>query len=188
MATQTHTVKKDIKKLQTNRQFLAILILLFVALLFWVTVSLITSQTSERISAELTQLSRPLTPVIDTTVLDDIEGKRNYSESELSGFTIYKVLTSRDGRTERVVPIEVTIDDLEPIQTEDEPEEEQTPSLLDQFTQEESDTSQDTETSPLGEETGQNQSDTTGTESPAPETTESPEPTASPESTASPAI
>lgn len=111
--TKQDTVKKDIKKLRQNKQFLAMLILLFVIMLFWIIISLISSQTSEKISPELQKLSKALTPAIDTIVFEDIAQKRQYSESELSAFTIFKVLTSRDGRTQRVVPLEVTIDDIE---------------------------------------------------------------------------
>ena len=112
--TKPNKIKQDIKKLQKNKQFLIILMLLFVALLFWMTISLITSQTTEKISLELTTLAKPLTPSIDITVLDKIEQKRSYSSEELSAFTIFKVLISRDGKTEKIVPIEVSIDDLEP--------------------------------------------------------------------------
>ncbi len=125
------TIKKDIKKLQQNKQFLTIMILLFVSLLFWIIISLISSQTTKKISPELQKLSKPLTPVIDTDVFDVISQKKEYSQDELSAFTIFKVLLSRDGKTERVVPIEVTIDDLEPEST---PEPRTSGSLLqDQF-------------------------------------------------------
>ena len=111
--TQQELIKRDIKKLQQSKQLLAILILLFVALLFWIIVSLISSQTTEKISAELQKLAKPLTPVIDTKVLERITAKRKYSNEELSSFAIYKVVVSKDGRTERVVPLEFTVDDLE---------------------------------------------------------------------------
>ena len=111
--TQQATIQRDLKKLRQNKQFLAILILLFVVLLFWVTISLITSQTTEKISPELQKLSQPLTPVIDKKIFERISTKRKYSEQELSGFTIFKVLVSKDGRNEKVVPIEVMTEDLE---------------------------------------------------------------------------
>lgn len=136
------TIKKDIKKLQQNKQFLTIMILLFVSLLFWIIISLISSQTTKKISPELQKLSKPLTPVIDTDVFDVISQKKEYSQDELSAFTIFKVLLSRDGKTERVVPIEVTIDDLEPEST---PEPRTSGSLLqDQFDAQENAESQGT--------------------------------------------
>lgn len=109
-------IKKDFQKLKTNRQFLTILILLFVSILFWITVSLISSQSNEEISKELTALAKPLTPNFDRDELVKIEAKRSYTEQELSSFVIYKILTSRDGKTEKVVPLEVTIDDIDPKQ------------------------------------------------------------------------
>jgi len=128
------TIKKDIKKLQQSKQFLTIMVLLFVSLLFWVVISLITSQTSDKIDPELQKISKPLTPVIDTKIFDSIEEKKLYSDDDLSSFTIFKVLLSRDGKTEKVVPLEVTIDDLEP---ESKPEPRTSGSLInDQLTQE----------------------------------------------------
>ncbi|NCO12508.1 MAG: hypothetical protein COZ34_00515 [Candidatus Pacebacteria bacterium CG_4_10_14_3_um_filter_34_15] len=109
-------IKKDFQKLKTNRQFLTILILLFVSILFWITVSLTSSQSNDEISKELTALAKPLTPNFDRDVLLKIQEKHSYSEKELSSFVIYKILTSRDGKTEKVVPLEVTIDDLDPKQ------------------------------------------------------------------------
>lgn len=108
------TIKNEIKKIQTSKQLLTIMILLFVSLLFWVVISLITSQTSEKISPELQTIAKPLTPVIDDTAFDSIERRKEYTQDELSTFTIFKVLLSRDGKTEKVVPLEVTINDLEP--------------------------------------------------------------------------
>ncbi len=131
--TQQDVIKRDIKKLQQSKQFLAILILLFVALLFWIIISLISSQTTEKISPELQKLAKPLTPVIDTQVFEKITAKRQYSNEELSSFTIYKVLVSKDGRTERVVPLEVTADDLDP---EEQQSRNTTGSLLQEETQE----------------------------------------------------
>lgn len=107
-------IKKDIKKLRTNKQFLTILILLFVSILFWVIIGLISSQSKEEVSKELTTLAKPLVPSIDKDTLLKIEEKHSYSDQDLSSFTIYKILTTRDGKTEKVVPLEITIDDIDP--------------------------------------------------------------------------
>ena len=142
--TNDNTIKQDIKKLKQNKLFLTIFILLFVSMLFWIIVSLVSSQSTEKISSELTLIAKPLTPVIDTDVFTQIEEKRIYSEDELSSFTIYKVIVSRDGRTQTVVPIEVTIDDLEP--KEDQNSRQPTRSLLnDAVTQEEEERSEPTQ-------------------------------------------
>lgn len=114
---QQKTIIGDIRKIQKNRQALAILILFFVSIIFWVSVSLIASQTTEKISTELTDLAKPLTPTIDTEVFAEIEAKKTYTQDELSSFTIYKALTSKDGKSDRIVPLEVSIEDLEPSPT-----------------------------------------------------------------------
>ncbi len=107
-------IKKDLQGLKTNRQFLTILILLFVSILFWISISLITSQSKEEISKELTNLAKPLIPNFDRDTLLKIQDKHSYTQQELSSFVIYKILVSRNGKDEKVVPIEVTIDDIEP--------------------------------------------------------------------------
>lgn len=127
--TNQHTFKDDLKKIQQSKQLLTIFILLFVALLFWIIISLVTSQTTEKISPELQKLAKPLTPTVDTSILEKISGKIKYSDDELSTFTIFKILTSRDGKTEKVVPLEVSIEDLEPKATV---EPKSAPSLLNQ--------------------------------------------------------
>ena len=111
------SIKNDFKSLRTNKQFLTILILLFISAFFWIFISLIGSQSKEKISKELTILAKPLVPTIDKDTLSKIEGKYSYSEEELSSFIIYKILTSRNGKTEKIVPLSVTIDDIEPEST-----------------------------------------------------------------------
>ncbi len=107
-------IKKDLHKLKTNRQFLTVLILLFVAVFFWIVVTLLNSQAKTEVSHEFTILAKPLTPHLDMEILKKIQAKKSYSDKELSQFTIYKNITTRDGKTEKIVPIEISIDDLEP--------------------------------------------------------------------------
>lgn len=106
----------DLKKIQKNKQFLSILILLFVAVIFWISGSLYRSQSRTEVSAELTKLARPLNPTIDRTIFDEVQRKKSYTDEELNNFQIYKVLTTRDGKTEVVVPINTTLDDLPSVQ------------------------------------------------------------------------
>lgn len=109
--------KEDLQSLRTNRQFLAILILLFISVFFWIFINLLSSQTREEVSAELTLLAKPLTPSVDKETLQEINQKKSYSQEELASFVIYKILLSRDGKTERIVPLDITIDDIDPIET-----------------------------------------------------------------------
>ena len=111
--TKQLTIQTEIKKIKKSKQFLTILMLFFVVVMFWVGISLLSSQTAEKTSPELQKLAVPLTPVLDTEVFEKIAQKKQYSAEELSSFTIFKVLNSRDGRTQRIVPIEVTLEDLE---------------------------------------------------------------------------
>ena len=162
---QETTIKQDIRKIKQSKQFLTIFILLFVVLLFWIIISLVSSQTATKIDPELQLFAKPLTPVIDTEIFNGISAKKEYTAEELAGFTIFKVLTSRDGRTERIVPIEVTADDLEPL---DNDASQSNQSLLEEAVSEEENleetetNSQETQLSP-----DQNQSDEPFSDSPS---------------------
>lgn len=82
-------------------------LLFFVVVIFWVIISLFSSQNKSEISLELKKLAVPLNPNIDTQVLATIQNKRVYNPSSLSNFPIYMVVRSEDGKTQQVVPIEV---------------------------------------------------------------------------------
>ena len=107
------SVKEEISKLKKNRQFLAVAIFLFIGVFFWIAVTLFNSQTQDKISPELLTLAKPLNPNLQIEVLNSIEAKRQYSAAELSSFVIYKILTDRSGKGQRIVPIEVMQADLE---------------------------------------------------------------------------
>ncbi len=97
--------QKSFQKLKQQQQLLAILIFGLVAVIFWIAVTIFTSQRRQSISAELQQLAKPLTPSIDETVLNRIEDKRAYSQEELAAFPIYRLVQSQAGGGEIVVAV-----------------------------------------------------------------------------------
>ncbi len=99
-------IRHEIASLRHNQYFLAILVLLFVSIIVWTSVSIVTSQKETRVSPKLQLLAKPLTPSISTEVIDNLESKREYSETELAKFPIYKIIVSQDGRNQRVVTID----------------------------------------------------------------------------------
>lgn len=75
-----------------QRKFLfTFLVFLLVVILLWVMMNLFTAQNTLKISTELKNLASPLTPSVDTTVLDTLEKKQIYSVSDLAKFDIYMV-------------------------------------------------------------------------------------------------
>lgn len=110
---RTKSLRDQLLGLRKNRQFLAILILLFVCIIFWTGVTLITSQRSTKVSSELTKLATPINPNIDIEVIQELEQKNMYTEFELSNFTIYKIVTSRIDRIDRVVTLDTTLESVE---------------------------------------------------------------------------
>lgn len=80
-------------RLKHKRQVLTMFILLFIALIFWAIITLISSQKSTKIEADLLELAKPLTPVLKTEVLDTLETRRSFDDTELSSFSIFAVKT-----------------------------------------------------------------------------------------------
>ncbi len=107
---QAKSLTSQLQKLQKNRQFMAILVLLFVCVLFWTAVTLITSQRTTKVDASLIKLAQPLSPTLNGELLDVVEQKRKYTAEELSQFTIYKIVSDTQQDIDRVVTIDTPSD------------------------------------------------------------------------------
>lgn len=120
---------QELERIKQSQQLLIIFLLLFILVFFWTIVSIFSAKNQEKVSAELKTLAAPLSPNIDLETLNAIEQKVTYSDAELADFPIYRILISRDGRSKFVVPIDVTLDEIEPEQRpQTRPESEPTPS------------------------------------------------------------
>lgn len=126
--------KKKITNLRVKQQALYVMIFSFVTVVIWISASLFRSQRRTGISPDLLELAKPLSPTINVGIIDQIEQSKSYSDQELVQFQIYKLIKSKDGRTQQIVPIENELNEIpeESFQVviEENPEEEQE-SLLD---------------------------------------------------------
>ncbi|MDH5533377.1 MAG: hypothetical protein OEX81_03055 [Candidatus Pacebacteria bacterium] len=98
--------KKKLSNLKIKQQALYVLIFSFVTVLIWISGSLFKSQRKSGISPDLLELATPLSPTINIELINRIEQSSNYSDQELASFQIYKIIKSKDGRIQQVVPIE----------------------------------------------------------------------------------
>lgn len=103
-----------ISQLRQRQRLLQILIFSLITITIWVTFSLFRSQKKTIISSEQKKLAEPLNPTIKVEVLQKLLGKKAYSEAELSGFPIYKILVSKDGKQSEVVTIDTKATELIP--------------------------------------------------------------------------
>lgn len=88
--------EKQLANLRQRQEILAILIFSLVTIMLWVALELVSSQQRSSISAELQRLALPLTPTIQTQVIDELEQKRHYGDNELLSFPIYRILTAKE--------------------------------------------------------------------------------------------
>lgn len=106
-------IRQEIASLRHNQYFLAFMVLLFVSIIVWTSVSIFTSQKETKVSPKLQQLAKPLTPTIKSEIISELEGKRAYSDEELAAFPIYKIIVSQDGRETKIIPIDTPADEIE---------------------------------------------------------------------------
>jgi hypothetical protein len=97
--------QRELGNLQHRQQLLYILLFSFATVVVWIGVSLLTSQRRTGIPPETLLLATPLNPTINTPLLEEIKGKRAYTEEELRLFPIYKVVVNRDGGADELVDI-----------------------------------------------------------------------------------
>lgn len=96
---------KEISRIKNKQQMLTILILLFICLLFWIIVSLFSSQNSSKISPNVQEMARPFNPTLSTEVLDTLETKKVFSEEELSDFPIFIIREDPQTQAETIVEL-----------------------------------------------------------------------------------
>lgn len=88
--------EKALDKIRHQQQLLAILIFFLVAVMIWITVSLISTSHKSGITRQQQQLALPLTPRINEEILTTIESKRTYSPAQLSQFPIYRHFSDQE--------------------------------------------------------------------------------------------
>lgn len=83
------------------------MLFLLVIVVFWIGLSMFGSQTKFAVSKEMRDLAKPLTPTLKESSLAKIEQKRKLTQSDLEGFTIYKIIEDKGlgGSGVRVVDI-----------------------------------------------------------------------------------
>lgn len=109
----SNTIQKQIDKLKQQRTLLIAFVGLFVVIVVWSSVTLFGSQKKVAISKELRDLSKPLTPTINSEAISRLEAKRSFGVEELANFPVYKIVSSKDGKVQRLVEIAVPDDILQ---------------------------------------------------------------------------
>lgn len=133
------TFSKEMSRLKTNQQLLTILVLLFICMILWIIVSLVSSQNTTKISAEVLEMAKPFNPTLDETVLDTLDTKRVLSTEELSNFPIYIIQRDPVDQTETIVELNtrqtITTPTATPQPSTSEPDSTQTEPTTSPFTE-----------------------------------------------------
>jgi hypothetical protein len=104
--------EKKLSGLRFKQQALYLMIFSFVTVTIWIGGSLFSSQKRTGISPDLLDLAKPLNPTINTGLLEEIEARKSYTDEELKYFQVYKVIKSKDGRIQQIVPIESQLEEV----------------------------------------------------------------------------
>ncbi len=93
---------------RTRNFILIVLSLLFVCVIFWILISLISSQKTSKVPETSIKLAEPLNPVLDTSKLDALDSKIYYAPEELQSFPVNIIETDEKTRAKRVIQINPT--------------------------------------------------------------------------------
>lgn len=105
MSSQPLTLADQFNQLKNQRSVLVGLLFLLVIVVFWIGIGLFSSQKKFAVPKAMRDLAKPLSPILDEETLANIEKKRSFSESELTDFTIYKVVVNETSKQLRLVDI-----------------------------------------------------------------------------------
>jgi len=100
---------KDLAHLYKRQQILQLATFTLITIFIWIGFSLFRSQKKTAISAEQTILSQPLTPNINVEVIESLEQKKFYQETELQNFPIYRILVEEDKKTRKAATKSATV-------------------------------------------------------------------------------
>ncbi len=88
--------EKQLVKIKQNRKVFAMMLFAMMAVFMWVFISLAFSQKKVKIDNSLIEKAKPLVPYLDEEVLYEIEAKREFEETELYNFKIYRILEDEE--------------------------------------------------------------------------------------------
>lgn len=97
-------MNSPIHPLEQKQTILKIAIFSFFTIVVWIGFSVFESQQKTGIDPALLKLAIPLNPVINIDVINQIQQKRSYSDSELSQFTISKIVIDQNGNQVAATP------------------------------------------------------------------------------------
>jgi hypothetical protein len=97
---------KEVARIKTSQQLLTILILLFICMIFWIIVSLFSSQTNTKITPEVLEMAKPFNPTLSTEVLDSIEQRTVITDEELVDFPIKVIQKDLVTQEETIVDLQ----------------------------------------------------------------------------------
>jgi hypothetical protein len=113
--TQNGLLQDQLKGLKKRKEILVILIFLFVIVIFWIGLSLFSSQEKLGITPEQKKMAQPLTPNINVATLEKLEQKKKYTEFELKNFPVYSLF--QNGGVLEVVDVSQGLpEDLEEVE------------------------------------------------------------------------
>lgn len=102
-------------QLRQKQRILQIFVFSLITVVVWITFSMFRSQKKTVITAQQLKLAESLNPSIRIEVLDKLDKKQLFAESELTGFPIYKILVAKDGKSQSMVTIDTPDESAMPV-------------------------------------------------------------------------
>ncbi len=110
------SIVTDLKRLQRNRIYLVMMVLLLVGALIWVMTTILRVEDSSEVTQQAIKFSTPINPNLETEVFTTVENKRYLPEAELEAFPINRLIKDRSGNYV-VIPFDTPKEEVEALIT-----------------------------------------------------------------------
>lgn len=97
---------KTIQGLKRRQMLMYLMLFSLLTIVIWAIFSLLYSQKKVPIPPELLRLSQPLNPNIDTEIIQKLENKKFYQDSELRNFPIYTIIVDQQTRESTLITVD----------------------------------------------------------------------------------
>lgn len=109
-------MRDEISGLKRQQILLYAMLIGLVTVTIWIGYGLASSQRTDQVDRELRELAEPLNPNLDENVINELESKRNLTETDLNDFAVYIYTEDEEGNRRKVILGEepVVLPPLEP--------------------------------------------------------------------------
>ncbi len=101
----TNQFKNQLEKLKKEKKLFLVLIFVLAAIVVWVLVSILITKKTTGITPEMKKMAEPLNPNLNTSLLDRLDKKKSFNQSQLESFPIYVLVQDSESEIFSIIDV-----------------------------------------------------------------------------------